>query len=628
MYSIQVYNERNEKIQHLHAPLAHTGQDGVLLTIGRKAHNDIVLQEKSISRDHCLFRVVSTASPSCWPATVLVQGQELSLGSGMPIEPRNEIERKACRNAPHHTIIVLESIGKKGCHVLLEQGQQRSKTETSRHEPQDTDDEATDDDEQEQPSSSSQIPLSQISKQIAKEKELLNPILKPCGSHYILGPFLSNHNPSRRSSISIQCGGLSSLVIEQVEWKIYARGNISLKNDFPIEKADRLFGITLLPQFSMEITHLIADRMESVPKQIAAWAAGKHTVTPDYLLELFIRSKPSDPLPDPLKFQPKTDSQTFWSRKSNPELWSKANFLSIAEDEYETMVSSAGPRIIKLHQMEDHIAIERARSALNEFGPTSCFCVTDSRRKLVADLRKLGVPVFSTRATAKAIIEQKFLETKDGQKIGAVSGYADPLPVAVTEAIRDPEHAPINELPEVAPKSNKRTKPESPEKVHPPKRSKDSRDALGGASAATKNSYPIVAENAATVRRSLNSKDVWCVANVGVKTTMVNTIDVASSEEGMEGSIKAETETRTGILRRGDFLTVTSRDGATARKPNVCRNISDFKRFRKNQYIPQAGPFINFSSVTPEATNGQLVLLQENRELNEQRRRADELFGH
>jgi hypothetical protein len=171
---------------------------------------------------------------------------------------------------------------------------------------------------------------------------------------------------------------------------------------------------------------LVTATRETTVKQLTAWCRGMPIVNDDYLQALLDRSSPAAQMPDPIKYEPESDGESFWKNTVNPKLLQGCTFFSTKEnDELEALVLVLGGTVKPLYTLVIADAIAAVEAVLHEqekqddFVHYSCFSVQDkkSRKKLPKIMEQRGVPQVTPRQIAQCVSEQSVLKDISGKSI-------------------------------------------------------------------------------------------------------------------------------------------------------------------------------------------------------------------
>jgi hypothetical protein len=191
------------------------------------------------------------------------------------------------------------------------------------------------------------------------------------------------------------------------------------------------------------MTFLVTEKCVAKPKHLTAWSRGIPMVTSAFVKELCHghRKSPTDPFPLYKDYVPPFDDRDFWRHTSNPKLWSTCTFLSVKNDENETLIQAAGAKIVPLYMissstsktsMMDETAIQETVDRETLSAPASCFAL-DSRVAATKVLKQKGVPLFSAKDIAKGITQQEMLKDRQGATIGGRSSSVGTTAAAIAE---------------------------------------------------------------------------------------------------------------------------------------------------------------------------------------------------
>jgi pSer/pThr/pTyr-binding forkhead associated (FHA) protein len=394
---------------------------GRLLTIGRKTGHVVFGGDKSVSREHCILRLVS-ANKTHQQHVVGISNTRIP----PPMKPRNPEEIKACDN-DLQMCVVLENIGKVGSFVV----QERVPTLNDSNDKNDNSD--TDDDTDEEANTGVAASASQqmLGVQLSPAARALIPDPSTVTLKYV-GPGesivlekLSSNNKNDKPVI-VQCGKMgSTIVVQRQHIRIIRSGEAEKRLKADWRARLHCVGVQETTTLDESTTHLLTAVRDTTSKQLAAWCWGLPIVTSNYLQALWERTSPASPLPDPADAEPGQDGQQFWYAPANRQLLLGATYLSCNADDMELLVRAAGAAIVPLYGLTQAEALAKADEHLHsderDSEPDySCFALSDdkSRRKLPRLLKERGVPQVSGKSIATSITEQNPLHDTKGNRIG------------------------------------------------------------------------------------------------------------------------------------------------------------------------------------------------------------------
>jgi hypothetical protein len=171
---------------------------------------------------------------------------------------------------------------------------------------------------------------------------------------------------------------------------------------------------------SKSTTHLVTTERTPGAKQLIAFQLEIPMVSLLFLQAMMDRSSPADPLPDPNNCLPKLGDLAFWDDKPNANLWAEYSFLSIESNDVQALVASAGARVVPLYDCTQKKAVQKAQDLLASNSNTACCFAIDSKTSSFAKkLAKAGVPMVSAKNVAAGICSQRArLKDVDGNFIG------------------------------------------------------------------------------------------------------------------------------------------------------------------------------------------------------------------
>lgn len=294
--------------------------NGILFRVGRKDADVEFTNEKSVSRQHCRVRIVSSAA-STSSATAIdgmlsptkksrkrkdshsIDHPQLNTHAS----PSTEDERNACESTSDGIILVLEDLGSKfGTRIYYDKSHDSTANKATLK-----DNNASDDDTENDETDDEQFPTSSQIQQSSSVPSLLNfdtdsHTMKTVekNGHLILHclSLRDNWNHERQSAIAplsvvVQCGS-AHFTISRVPME-FCTSRISATSKKKLESIAPSIGATMTNFVNPHtMTHLIAPDQMSSAKNISAWIMNVPVVTEEYVYALADRKKGNDPMPN------------------------------------------------------------------------------------------------------------------------------------------------------------------------------------------------------------------------------------------------------------------------------------------------------------------------------------------
>lgn len=413
LVKIEAFPDNGGKVSKtIHACLAtsknnknddNNDNDGIIFSLGRKVGDVVFPADKSVSRQHCVLRVVGELD-GC-------------------MKPRNEQERKACKANGHGMCLVLETLGKGGSFVAVENKVAKGTSDAA--DDSETDDGGDDEDEETDEEGISQPPRAKVDDSADDTPEISTATKKFWGSKAAVklvkigaGDTHILNFTTKRKTICVQHGRFESTL--QITW-------IPLKLTFSrAAKNNSLSGLREKLHWTgawnaesdtpdPTTTYLVTPELMGGAKQLIAWAMGVPIVSPEYLQAFLDRASPDDSLPSPDDFPVgKTDDLEFWDTRADRNLLSRYTLLSLEFTELEILAGAAGAKVLQLYNLENEkAALKKAQTGLQDSG-TICFALASPRtgRSLLKKLSSMGVATVSGKRLASAVSRQN-RELKD-----------------------------------------------------------------------------------------------------------------------------------------------------------------------------------------------------------------------
>lgn len=399
---------------------------GRLLTVGRKVGDVLLRNDKTVSREHLIVRLVTTNK--AFPTS------SSGRSTALPELARTAEEQQACQQSSsfYQCAVVLESVGKLGS-LIIEETTATKKSVTN---PDDSD---TDDEGDavliSQPgmamaaSQGQQVVLpSWIQNLVVGSEEASKKSLstRAVNQSTILTPLNTDHG-----RIVVLCGKQDSiLVLTRVplyvqrtrssfptnavpSWwsELYATGAVEVSDGGKISNV-------LHPQ----TTHLILSERKTTHLQLCAWLKGIHIVKADYFQALLERKSMHDPLPRLDSYVPPCPSgHNFWESPPKLNVWNGLLYISMKRgDEWPDVVEAMGGTVCRLYQeienqsdsddnADDRDEDEMSQQRLSQFDPACTWSVDLKSRRYSQPLKQANIPLFSSKDVAKAVTSGKML---------------------------------------------------------------------------------------------------------------------------------------------------------------------------------------------------------------------------
>jgi hypothetical protein len=399
---------------------------GTIWTLGRKEGDFHVRTDKSVSKEHATIKICSSNDQDTTSS---------SAAAAVAAAPCETPEQwQACETSTDGMCAVFTNLGKLGSYLVVESSIGGDSSNNKKASKDDDDDSDTADEVEVAQSQASiaavvaDVPISDVSRHLLLgEKHEENPAAstKNLRLQHIKGnESIVLHN--ERSII--QCSKLgTSIVITKIQVQLIPSGSAkTLLNKHPKPLFDAV-GCTIAPTLdpttaSTHRVYMVADAYNASLKLLSAWSLGVPIVTPQFVHDLLHgRTFPSDPLPDPAIYVPKSDGNTFWT-DTTPDraLFSTHTLLSIhptLHSDWELLVRSAGvTRVVPLYDPATETPLSEERvteivTTLTQGDPSAAgqvFAFSD-RRKICQKLlhQKLRVPIFTAKQLAQAITKQQ-----------------------------------------------------------------------------------------------------------------------------------------------------------------------------------------------------------------------------
>ena len=604
-------------IPPLYACLGSSKEGGLLFTVGRKDNGtDIVLADKSVSRNHLTVSLVSTMD---------------SIEDRKTVKPKSPQEEKACASDPYGMCIVVTDASRFGSFLVKEGGSKNAPVPNDDDE--DTGGEETED-ENEKPNIAAP-PLSAVSAKLATSSASLEK-LEP-NSPLVLS------NLKERVLMQLGQNG-STLLIRHIPLRfVWSRLDNSTKQLWT--KRLPALGATTLNVPDETMTHLVSNELVTNSKHLAAWYLQKPMVTTEYLQALWDRRSPTDLMPKEEDVEPPGGKEAFWKAKPNPKLWSSCTFLSLLHDDMECLCRAAGATVVPLYDLSEKDALQHIKEM---DGSNTAFYIATSTAKVarhVRQLKKENIPCVTQRIIASCVTKQIPLKDNEGKLIGTSSvttvgsppgehveydqstsqmlvaphdHEGEPLPpiaMIPEESREEPSVAQSNDVQPPVSNRKRATNPGKPSQEEPASTCGEvSREFEPIRSREHSHEEESDGDEPPSQRRKLAvTSDGWLVAAPSNRKAYRHSTD----EDEQPLAHPADTE------KRADLVVGPSRrkEGDIARRSGI-----DFKRFRKNLISRGSLSRIALRSVLPKESEVRQELEERQRILEEEQRVADALF--
>lgn len=413
--------------QTLHVCLAtsaaqdDSNDQGRLLTVGRKTGDVVLPQDKSVSREHLILRIVTTNKS-------LPQRE----GIAKPALARTTQEQQACQasSAFYQCAVVLESVGKLGTFILESCA---DKVTENTEDDSDTDEEG--DVMTSQPglsaSQASHMPLSPWLKNLLLLGKQASPS-ETFRSRLVAQSTTLTQLNQDHGRVVVLCGKQESIVVltrvplyvqrsrnafathKFPSWwsQLYAAGIVDLSDDLPAH-------ILITPR----TTHLVANARSTTHRQLCAWLHGVPCVTAEYLHALLQRTSKTEPLPDVKAYATPASGGSFWQKMPTPRAWRGLTYLSLKRgDEWPDVVEGMGGTVLRLYGEDKHSVGNDdssddededdqpfSQSRLAAYDPAVTFSIDCKSRRYTQPLKTAGIPLFSAKQAAMAVCNGQIL---------------------------------------------------------------------------------------------------------------------------------------------------------------------------------------------------------------------------
>jgi hypothetical protein len=658
-------------------------QSGTLFTLGRKRGDCQVIHDPSVSRDHLRLTLV-TANKTILESSSPVKPAPCDRSTPEQIQAcQNSMD--------HHTALVLTNLGKLGTYRVViarpenQPDQIRNKTNKN-----DDDSDTTVDSNVIAASQLSQqlaaaVPLSPVTKKLIGTATVKLECMEPNQS-IVLSP--ENDIDMDHHPVILQCGkmgttvvitkikihlvpsGLAKKEIEEIQHSLFA---INAVIDPDIHKSSST--VSYPSAKSNSWTYLVTPQYKAGINHLTAWCRNIPFVQVGFVQALLARTSPSSPLPDPSDYAPEPDPHSnLWQRKSpNPNLWSSCSFLSVSpkqDGQYEKLVAAAGGNVHCFYDPDgvtfsDEEAIQQARQLQKN---SACFCI-GGRRKLIKMLKEEGVAIITNKELALAIIEQRLIrDPLSGKPIGHTVSSSNAQEEGSNNEGQDVEYTHTQDSAgQLVKVRENQTESEVHADTSTTERSDRKESRLQQAN--DEDEFPVVEmsdmplkvvagqEKASEVTHAemvaLNTQEPvrdtvvntrnqrkrlcprmsatemeqggWILALPKKRRQFVRSADEIKESNGWEEvRAAAPTDIVEGLIVYNDAVTSQVVERMNSSAPHAGPN---FKKFRKNSVPAPCSSYIKLRSVLPKEAENQRDLEEQRQAIEQQQRRADELFS-
>lgn len=469
MLRVQVFPAADGNSQSLDPAATHyaslstcTTDDGRIWSMGRKQGDFLILSDKSVSREHVVITVATTNANLTrhGKTTDDRPAAEVAAAAATCTTPA---QVEACNAAPDQMCVLLRNIGKLGSYLVVEENVSHSAQKKSMEDDESNtdDDSATADDEEitkSQPQAAAgvaDVPLSEVTKHLTKHAKARLQLVA-ADETIVLNALADTSNKdvqAQQQRAIVQCGKLgTTIVLTRVHIRVvissdakspmaalqpsfYAIGCTPCTMEEALQVQNATTMLETKPEFPA-MTYLITAKCLPKPKHLAAWSRRIPIVQPSFIQSLLKeRKSPADPFPDVQPHAPERDDNDFWSQQADPRLWSSYTLLSFHSDghhELETLVRSAGVKVILLYNDAGKFLDDKALWNIVKKSLPRCFAVAENHRlKICKLLKQLDVPMLTGRQIAEGITkQQRLLLEGDTEENSNESGAMESTAVA------------------------------------------------------------------------------------------------------------------------------------------------------------------------------------------------------
>jgi hypothetical protein len=365
---------------------------GRLLTVGRKTGQVTFPQDQSVSRLHASVRLV--LSESQHEHFEQLQKDHSDRPILPPLVARTPAEIEAC--SKYGWCLVVETLGKAGCTII--------------HVDQNRD--AAVNDVGQLPAAIQRL-IGPASRAVCCQTVAATASAEP--QHVVLNPDWFQLSSSSSRLVILVCGKAGSCVVLRRQPLCYIASGISnTRNDWPTPWQFYCLGVTAATSLhDTNITHLVTPQREATPKQLVAWCRGWTVVAPAYWDYLWQRSANDDLHAD--QYPPRPDFNNFWTeRQPRADLWATLTYLSVTRDDFEALIQTADATIVKLYndQQQDKMpAIKQRLDDWRQAHPTCpCFALllppSKSKSSAVQMFQDCNIPLITPKRIGECITQQ------------------------------------------------------------------------------------------------------------------------------------------------------------------------------------------------------------------------------
>ena len=441
---------------HVCLATSTSGNEGRLLTVGRKVGDITLTKDKSVSREHCIVRMVTTNKTLPTSSSSSSSGNNKSNNqTSTPLPARTPEEQKACQASSFYQCsVVLESVGKLGTFIVEEV----PATASARRSTTTTGDDSDTDEEADmmiisQPAAAaasqqaSQLPMSSwIRTLVLGSEDAASDNARLIRSRLVAqSSILTELNANHHGRVVILCGKQESIVVlTRVPINVQRTKSSFDKATVPpwwselyaagvVDLSDSLAPSQML---SPQTTHVIASKRSSTHRQLCAWLHQIPIVQAEYLQALLQRKAPSDPLPDENNYlTPYPNSKdSFWMHPPKPNVWTGLTYVSMKrEDDWVDVVKAMGGSVCRLYEeiqkkksrknskhsnknddSSDDDEDEEEEQAMSQqclaaFDSSCTWSVDLKARRYTKPLRDANIPLFSAKDVALAVTTSQVL---------------------------------------------------------------------------------------------------------------------------------------------------------------------------------------------------------------------------
>jgi hypothetical protein len=358
---------------------------GRLLTVGRKTGQVTFPQDQSVSRLHANVRLVLSASQQ--EHFLQLQKDHSDRPILPPLAARTPAEMEAC--SKYGWCLVVETLGKAGCTIIHVDQNRRDDEEPANDLP-----------------AAIQHLIGPASQAVSCQTVAATASAEP--QHVVLNPDWFQLSSSSRFVILV-CGKAGSCVVLRRQPLCYIASGI--KNaGWPTPFQFYCLGVTAATSLhDTNITHLVTPQREATPKQLVAWCRGWTVVAPAYWDYLWQQQRRLDLHAD--QYPPRPDFNNFWKLRPRADLWSSLTYLSVTRDDFEALIQTAGATIVKLYDDDKMPAKQRLDDWQRAHPTCPCFALLlpSSKSKSSALLQMFqdcNIPLITPKRIGECITQQ------------------------------------------------------------------------------------------------------------------------------------------------------------------------------------------------------------------------------